>query len=237
MAASFPELCRTAALAVLCASASASAQDVPIQLDAASTDFDRRNQRLLFEQVSIRRGPLGISADHADSSQLDFADSTWTFRGNVRIDSAQAAVSAAQATLQFADHRLRRATVEGGPAVLTHRADAQVRVTANRAVVEFGTEELSKITLTGAPAEFAHTALRPQRTVTRGHAAEIVYDLDTARIRLAGDAWVSQGDNEIRGEQIVYDIEAERVVAGGDAAGDRVRITITPPPAKDDSQQ
>lgn len=229
MAASFPDRCRVLALAALWVACPAFAQEVPILLDAASTDFDRRNQRLVFEQVSINRGPLGIAADRADSSQLDFADSTWSFRGNVEIRSADAQVKAAEATMQFAGHRLRRATVDGAPAVLTHRGDALVSVSATRAVVLFGPEDLSRITLTGGPAQFSHTSQREQRAITRGRAREIVYDFDAARIRLAGDAWVSQGDNEIRGQEIVYDIEAERVVAGGDPQGERVRITITPP--------
>ncbi len=233
MAASYPDWRILAML--LCGAATAAAQtpDIPIELDAASTNYDRRNERLLFEQVSIERGTLGISADRADSSQLDFADSTWVFRGAVRIHSEDSEVLAETATLHFVDHRLNRATITGSPAVLSHRGEASVRVDATRAVVEFGEDDLERITLSGEPAQFEHVVRKDQDVLTRGRAGQVIYDLSNDRIRLVGDAWVSQGENEIRGEEIAYDIAAQRVVAGGKTEGERVRITITPPPASE----
>ena len=234
MAASYPDRRIVALLVCAIAAAGAQAQDVPIELDAASTNYDRRNERLLFEQVSIERGTLGISAQRADSSQLDFADSTWVFRGDVRIHSEDSEVLADTATLEFVDHQLNRATITGAPAVLSHSGDASIRVDASKAVVLFGDDDLDRITLDGEPAQFEHSVREEQETVvTRGEAGQLIYDLGADQIRLLGDAWVSQGENEIRGEEIAYDIAAQRVVAGGQTNGERVRITITPPPESD----
>ncbi|MBT8144898.1 MAG: hypothetical protein KJO55_09375 [Gammaproteobacteria bacterium] len=213
--------------------AGATAQELPILLDAASTDYDRRNQRILFEQISIARGELGIEAQQADSSQLDFADSTWVFRGNVRIFSAESEVTAATARMRFVDHELRSATITGTPAVMRHNSNAVVRVEATEAVVTFGGNELRSVRLSGAPATFEHRGRDTDVTLTRGRANRLVYDLDKQQMRLEADAWISQADNEIRGNEIVYDIAAERVIAGSDDEDDRVRIIITPPPADD----
>ena len=100
---------------------------------------------------------------------------------------------------------------------------------ATEAVVTFEDDELNNITLKGSPAEFEHTGGEPKTVMTRGNAGRLIYDLGDSTITLAGDAWVAQGENEIRGEEITYDIAAQRIVAGGDEQGERVRITITPP--------
>ena len=48
-------------------------------------------------------------------------------------------------------------------------------------------------------------------------------------MRLSGDAWLCEGNNEITSDTIVYDIAAERVLADAGEDGDgRVRIVITP---------
>ncbi|MBT8136890.1 MAG: hypothetical protein KJO54_07745 [Gammaproteobacteria bacterium] len=217
----------TAALLLL--NAQTAAQEIPILLDAATTDFDRGNQRLIFEEVSIRRGNLGIAADNANTSQLDFANSTWVFSGDVKIFGQGAEVTAERAEMKFADHRLQRATITGTPAVLSLDNEATVRVDASEAVVTFADDDLSSVTLSGTPARFEHSIVNPATTITRGSAGRLIYNLDAATITLANDAWVSQGENEIRGEEITYDIVAQRIVAGGEDQGDRVRITITPP--------
>jgi lipopolysaccharide export system protein LptA len=49
-------------------------------------------------------------------------------------------------------------------------------------------------------------------------------------VRLTGDAWLTDGRNEIRGNTLVYDVGRERVQANPnqmDPGG--VRITINPP--------
>ena len=48
-------------------------------------------------------------------------------------------------------------------------------------------------------------------------------------VRLTGDAWLSDGTNEISGSTLVYDLNGQRVVANPDDQGDqRVRLTIQP---------
>lgn len=228
MAVSYPDWRVLLAALILC-HAPAAAQEIPILLDAATTDFDRGKQRLVFEEVSIRRGGLGISADNANTSQLDFADSTWVFSGSVKIYGEGAEVTAQRAEMKFANHRLQQATITGTPAVLSLEDEAVVRVDAAEAVVTFTDDNLSNVTLRGKPARFEHRIANPEMTITHGSAGRLIYDLAGSTITLASNAWVAQGENEIRGEEITYDIAAQRIVAGGEDQGDRVHITITPP--------
>ena len=65
--------------------------------------------------------------------------------------------------------------------------------------------------------------------MARGHADEIVYDVNEGTVRLSNDAWLSDGVNEISGPLLVYNIRAQRVQAATQPGSDqRVHITITP---------
>jgi len=105
-----------AAALALAAGGPAFGQQQEITLDAASSDFDRRNERLIFKEVRIQQGELVISADEAESRDLDFARGSWLFQGNVRISGPMGNIESERATVSFADHRLRTATAEGSPA-------------------------------------------------------------------------------------------------------------------------
>jgi lipopolysaccharide transport protein LptA len=165
----------------------------PIELEADSSEMDRRNNRMVFHNVRIRQSDLAISAETAQGANLEFGDAEWVFTGAVRIESAGASLDADRATLRFVEHRVAKADLEG------------------------------------TPVAFEQT--RPGATEpTRGHAARIEYDFDTQKLQLRGDAWLAEGQNEIRGDHIIYEIGAQRVIAGADEEGDRVRITIVPPP-------
>lgn len=156
MAASFPESSgrRTAprgamalglALSLLCGPPVA-AQQQAITLDAESSDFDRRNERLVFREVRVQQGELAISARHAESKDLDFSRGSWTFRGEVRISGPMGQIESEHATVSFVDHRLSRATADGEPAHFSRSMPGpdgrQVTGTANRIVFDMSRGEL-----------------------------------------------------------------------------------------------
>lgn len=89
---------------------------LPIDLDAASSAFDRRNDRIVFEQLRISQGSLTITADSADAARIDFENNRWHFHGNVVIDNLGARVLCDDAELIFVGHQLRSATLTGEPA-------------------------------------------------------------------------------------------------------------------------
>lgn len=89
---------------------------LPIDLDAAFSEFDRRNNRLIFRQLNIVQGVLAIKADEATANPADFENSVWVFTGNVSIRNAGTTASSDRAELTFRDNRLRKATLTGKPA-------------------------------------------------------------------------------------------------------------------------
>lgn len=202
MAASLPDgrRARPGALAALLAAtmvaavpaAERSVRRAPIAVDAESSELDYRTNTVVFRDVRISQGPVQVAAREAHATGLDFEDSRWTFRGDVRIEA------------------------EGG------------RLASDTAVVSFLDDAISHALITGSPAEFEQP-LKSAATA-RGHASSIEYDVGTGTVRFSGDAWLTDGRNEIRGQLLVYDIRAQRVQAGArEGVQDRVRIIINPP--------
>src|SRR6266436_8229442 len=165
----------------------------PINLDAASTEVDGRTNTLVFSDVVISQGATRVQADHAHATGLNFANSSWTFEGKVRIDAEQHGnLRSDQAAIEFRDNRIARATI------------------------------------TGKPAEFEQKRADSDQ-LARGHAGEIVYDLSDGTVRLADDAWLTDGQNEISGPLLVYNVRAQSIQAAAAPGSDqRVHITITP---------
>ena len=89
---------------------------LPIDLDAAFSEFDRRNNRLIFRQMNIRQGALNIKADEATADPADFEKSVWVFVGNVSIENGGTQANCDRAELTFADNRLSKGALTGKPA-------------------------------------------------------------------------------------------------------------------------
>jgi lipopolysaccharide export system protein LptA len=169
------------------------ARQLPITVDAASSEVDYRTNTVVFSQVVISQGAMRVQADHAHASGLNFANSRWTFEGHVRIDAEpRGSLRADQAVVEFRDNRILRATANGKPAQFEQpRADSQ--------------------------------------QMARGHANQIVYDVNEGTVRLSDDAWLSDGTNEISGPLLVYNIRAQRVQAATQSGSDqRIHIIIQP---------
>lgn len=94
---------------------------LPISLDAESTNFDGRNSMLLFRGLRLTQGNIGVVADIGRASKLDFEESTWQFSGNVRIDVEGGHIECEAADLEFRNHILTLATIEGSPATFEMR--------------------------------------------------------------------------------------------------------------------
>jgi lipopolysaccharide transport protein LptA len=163
-----------------------------------------------------------VSLDAA-SSEVDYRSNTVNFRdvvitqGNTRVsaDAARATgLNFENATWNFSGNV--RISVDGGA---LRSADAVVAFAANR---------IARATITGDPAEFEQ--LRSETgDLARGRAGQIVYDVPAGTVTLSRTAWLTDGRNEISGQQLVYNVRQQRVQAEAQPGQtDRVRITIRP---------
>jgi len=171
-------------------------ENLPIVIDAASTEGSLPNNTLVMHDVTISQGDLKIRADKASVvGGLNYQNSKWTISGGVRINA------------------------QGG------------NLTSDEAVVTFANNVITRATITGAPAEFE--GLREGATEpARGRARTIDYETASGNVSLKDQAWLSDGCNEIRGEQLVYNIRSQSVqaesVAATTGSDGRVKITIQP---------
>ena len=198
MAASSLNIARTLATALLTATLAARAAaapvdaQAPINLEAASSDFDYRNNTLLFRRVKITQGPLTVEAQEASATGLEFVNSQWTLKGQVRITVPDGKLASDTATVSFKDNQIVRAQIRGAPAGFEQR-------------------------------------LEKSGQLAQGRAGSIEYDVRNGTVQLMDDAWLSDGQNEIRGRKLVYDIGRQRVAANpGETEPGGVRITINP---------
>ena len=102
---------------------------LPISLDADSTDYDGKSSMLMFRGLRLSQGNIGVEADEGRASKLDFQDSVWRFAGNVVIDVDDGHIECDSADLQFTDHKLRLATIQGSPATFRLRRPGSDDVT------------------------------------------------------------------------------------------------------------
>ena len=174
------------------------------------------------------RSSLPISLDAA-SSDVDYKSQTVVFKdivitqGDIRV---QAQTARAAGGLNFENTRW---TFEGKVQI---HVEQRGSLSSDQAIVDFQDNRISKATITGSPAQFEQQRADAQG-IARGRAGEIVYEVGTGTVRLASEAWLSDGRTEISGPLIVYNIRAERVQAASNPGEkERVRITIGPKPEK-----
>jgi lipopolysaccharide transport protein LptA len=108
--------------------------------------------------------------------------------------------------------------------------DAEHRGTlrSDAAVVDFRDNRIAHATATGKPAEFEQR-IDDSQQMARGHADEIVYDVQDGTLQLRNNAWLSNGPNEISGGLVVYNIRAQSVQAAKSPGSDQgVHLVITP---------
>jgi lipopolysaccharide transport protein LptA len=118
----------------------------PISLDAASSDFDYRNNLLTFRKVRIAQGNMSVEADEATATGLDFENSEWKFTGSVRIRMQNGRLDSDAATIRFRNNQIGHARIEGMPATFEQQGDEQQVARGRAGTIEYdvtrGTIEL-----------------------------------------------------------------------------------------------
>ncbi|MDP6673266.1 MAG: LptA/OstA family protein, partial [Gammaproteobacteria bacterium] len=106
---------------------------LPINLDAESSEFDRKKNKLFFRNLTIKQGLLSIMADEATATRLDFENMRWEFSGTVIIENADTIANCDYADILFREHRIRSAVMQGQPVNFTQLRIDEERKTEGRA--------------------------------------------------------------------------------------------------------
>lgn len=120
-------LCAVLLPALACAASAAAPKarsSQPISLDAASSDFDYKNNSLRFREIRLSQGVLRVEAAEALATGLNFDNSQWTFHGKVKITTADGTLTSDEATVDFRNNTLTRAVINGSPATFSQQRPA-----------------------------------------------------------------------------------------------------------------
>jgi lipopolysaccharide transport protein LptA len=107
--------------------------DLPISLDAASSDFDYKNNTLRFRQVRIVQGTVQVEAEEATATGLNFENSRWEFRGNVRIHVEGGSLTSNEAEVTFVNNQIAKALITGTPATFEQKLKDTADIAKGRA--------------------------------------------------------------------------------------------------------
>jgi len=167
----------------------------------------------------------------AQSSEVDYKNNTLIFR-KVRIRQGDLQLEADAATATGLDFNDSHWHFDGN----VHITMPDGSLSSDSAAVQFARNQISTAVANGTPASFEQQ--RPNG-LARGRAQRIDYDFIGGTVRLTGDAWLSDGKNEIQSRTLVYDMHQQRVLANpADQDNERVHITINPrqPPGSNPRQ-
>ena len=160
----------------------------------------------------------------AASSEVDYRTNTVLFR-DLSITQGDTRVTAERARSTGLDFDDSTWVLSGRVRMSVQGGDLQ----ADTANVTFKENRIIRARIEGQPAKFSQMLERGG--VARGEAAQIVYQIDQQSVTLRDKAWLTDGRNEIRGEQLVYSLREQRVQAGSQTGSkDRVQIIIRPTP-------
>ena len=125
--------------AAACAATAQDRNQLPITVEARSSDFDYKNNVLVFNDVTIVQGAVRITAEKAQASGLDFDDSGWELSGSVRIILTDGGLTSDTARVRFAKGEIQSATVSGAPATFEQRRKTELaQGRANRIDYDLG---------------------------------------------------------------------------------------------------
>lgn len=107
--------------------------NLPVQLNAASTDFDYRKGVYNFHRVHISQGQLSIDAEEATANGTNINDSQWTFHGNVHIVLPNGHLESDSAVVVFKNSQIASAHIVGSPATFENRRTQPEQVVHGKA--------------------------------------------------------------------------------------------------------
>jgi lipopolysaccharide transport protein LptA len=175
---------------------------------SANDGVEYRRDKVLLRDVIVYEcgSPLRIEAQRAEASTLDFDNSTWILTGDVKVRLTQGRLAADDSRVQFSDGKLNKATVNGSPASFEQQLEPTGRAGSGPA------------TAAGITAGNAH-----------GHAHTIIYDAAAGDVQFIGEAWLTNGCNEINGPSFSYNLAQKSVkTPPQQPGGGRVQGTIRP---------
>ena len=179
-------------------------------LGVAASAQERSTEKIVLEAV-----PVDINYKNNTAVLRDVVIT----QGATRIEAREARVKGG---LDFEDGEW---TISGNVRIKAENGNLK----SDKAVVSFVNNLISRAVVTGAPAEFEQQ--REDGTTARGRAGTIAYEPGTGVVSFRENAFLSDGCNELKAQQLRYNIRQQRVEGQSrttPGTGERITITIQP---------
>jgi lipopolysaccharide transport protein LptA len=192
-----------------------------------------RNSLLRRAAAMLALGLLGATATAQDCKivleavpvDINYKKNTAVLR-DVVITQCETRIEAKEAHVKGGlDFENGEWTVSGNVRIKAENGN----LTSDKAVVSFANNLISRAVVTGAPAQFEQQ--REDGTTARGRAGTIAYETGSGVVSFRDNAFLSDGCNELKGQQLRYNIKQQRVEGQAQAtpgANGRITITIQP---------
>jgi lipopolysaccharide export system protein LptA len=162
----------------------------------------------------------------AQSTEVDLRTNSAVFH-KVRISQGNMSITADEGHATSGQNFDNSVWVFTGHVKITME---QGQLTSDDAQITFANQVISKAVADGKPAEFEEPIAKTGK-IAHGHADRIDYDVATNQVHFSKGAYLSNGDNEMRGESLRYNVLTQTVVAvEAEQGSQRVHLIITPPP-------
>ena len=162
----------------------------------------------------------------AQSTEVDLRTNSAVFH-KVRISQGNMSITADEGHATSGQNFDNSVWVFTGHVKITME---QGQLTSDDAQITFANQVISKAVADGKPAEFEEPIAKTGK-IAHGHADRIDYDVATNQVHFSKGAYLSNGDNEMRGESLRYNVLAQTVRAvEAEQGSQRVHLIITPPP-------
>lgn len=117
-----------------------------------------------------------------------------------------------------------------------YMTQGSLKLEADRVELE---QQHSNLYATGQPARFEQQPAI-DKPIVKGHANSVLYKQQEGHIELVGNAYLQQGESNIKSDRIVYNVNKQTLEASNSANGEgkpgRVHVII-PPASKDSEEQ
>jgi lipopolysaccharide transport protein LptA len=167
------------------------------------------------EKIVLETGSLDINHKNNTAVMRDLVIT----QGTMRIEAKEARVKGG---LDFENGEW---TISGDVRIKAENGNLK----SDKAVVSFANNLISRAVVTGSPAEFEQQ--REDGSTARGRAGTIAYEPGSGVVSFRENAFLSDGCNELKGQQLRYNIKQQRVEGQAQptpGANGRITITIQP---------
>jgi lipopolysaccharide transport protein LptA len=180
--------------------------------------------------TAAARGPLDDKSQvaiEARSTDLDLKSDTAVLH-HVKMSRLDFSISADTATVQLSNISK---VLENGRSVFQGNVliiGPQGKITSRDADMVVKDKLVTEINAHGDPVEFELVVPAEHKQI-KGHAESVRYEAASGCVRFLNNAWISDGQNEIKGQSLRYYMANRQLLADpGEQEGQQVHITITP---------